>query len=229
MCNAGEPVIRLRHVSHNFGPVRAVDDLTLDLYANQITMLLGHNGAGKTTAMNILTGLFPPTEGEVHINGYNVRKDTRRARSGIGLCLQHNVLFDELTVIEHLNFFASLKGVPIKANSNEIYRLLHKLGLSDKVETLAKNLSGGIKRKLSLANAMVGGSKASITENPVILISTSTSVKLCSLTCSFWNIIPCEKQRMTTVFLRSLDVYALSKESPSKRFRVPRRSDLNSG
>ncbi|XP_022665838.1 ATP-binding cassette sub-family A member 1-like isoform X2 [Varroa destructor] len=203
VCNAGEPVIRLRHVSHNFGPVRAVDDLSLDLYANQITMLLGHNGAGKTTAMNILTGLFPPTEGEVHINGYNVRKDTRRARSGIGLCLQHNVLFDELTVIEHLNFFASLKGVPIKANSNEIYRLLHKLGLSDKVETLAKNLSGGIKRKLSLANAMVGGSKILILDEPTTGMDPEARRGV-------WTLLQEERQNrtvlMTTHYMEEADV-----------------------
>lgn len=157
--NAGEAVIRLRHVSHNFGLVRAVDDLSLDLYAHQITMLLGHNGAGKTTAMNILTGLFPPIEGEVYINGFNVRKDTRKARSGIGLCPQHNVLFDELTVGEHLNFFASLKGALKATLSCEIRTLTDKLGLTFKMDTLAKDLSGGMKRKLSLANAMVGGSK----------------------------------------------------------------------
>ncbi|OQR71608.1 ATP-binding cassette sub-family A member 1-like [Tropilaelaps mercedesae] len=164
--NAGQAVIRLRHVSHNFGPVRAVNDLSLDLYANQITMLLGHNGAGKTTAMNILTGLFAPSEGEVYINGFNVRKETRKARAGVGLCLQHNVLFNELTVYEHLDFFANLKDAPRSTIAGDIQRFLEKLGLTPKVNTLAKNLSGGMKRKLSLANAMIGGSQILILDEP---------------------------------------------------------------
>lgn len=157
--DADEPVIRLRHVTQRFGTVRAVDDLSLEIYGNQITMLLGHNGAGKTTAMNILTGLIPPTEGEVYINNYNVRTHTRKARSGIGLCPQHNVLFEELTVYEHLSFFAQLKGVPITEIGNQVDRLLLKLSLVPKADTFAKDLSGGMKRKLCLGNAMIGGSK----------------------------------------------------------------------
>lgn len=157
--NADEAVVRLRNVCHNFGPVRAVDNLSLDIFPNQITMLLGHNGAGKTTAMNILTGLFAPDDGEVFINGFNVRKETRKARSGVGLCPQHNVLFDDLTVWEHLDFFANLKGAPKGTISTEIQTLTTKLRLRDKLNTLAKDLSGGMKRKLSLGNAMIGGSK----------------------------------------------------------------------
>ena len=76
----------------------AVDGLSLNIYKGQITALLGHNGAGKTTTMSILTGLFPPSAGSAHING-----------KSLGLCPQHNVLFDRLTVKEHLTFFINLK------------------------------------------------------------------------------------------------------------------------
>ena len=79
------------------------------MYKGQITALLGHNGAGKTTTMSILTGLFPPTAGSAHINGLSVVDDIDLIRRNLGICPQHNVLFDRLTVSEHLHFFARLK------------------------------------------------------------------------------------------------------------------------
>lgn len=157
--NSTGVVISLQRITHKFGALRAVDNLSLDLYGNQITVLLGHNGAGKTTTMNILTGLFPPTYGEIYINGHSVRSNTKKAREGVGLCPQHNVLFDDLTVEEHLHFFSRLKSATSPAS--EVQELLMKLELTPKAGTLAKDLSGGMKRKLSLANAMVGGSSVS--------------------------------------------------------------------
>lgn len=87
----------------------AVDGLSLQMYKGQITALLGHNGAGKTTTMSILTGLFPPTSGSAHINGHSILTDMDAIRESLGLCPQHNVLFDRLTVKEHLEFFINLK------------------------------------------------------------------------------------------------------------------------
>ena len=86
-----------------------MDHLTLKMYKGQITALLGHNGAGKTTTMSILTGLYPPTEGRASINGLDVVNDIDLIRYNLGICPQHNVLFDRLTVSEHLSFFARLK------------------------------------------------------------------------------------------------------------------------
>lgn len=159
--NSGDPVVVLRDVTQVFGHKKAVDNLSLELYRDQITVILGHNGAGKTTTMNILTGLFPPTAGEMFINGYSVRENTKRARQGIGLCPQHNVLFDELTVNEHLWFFAKIKGAPSNQIETEIVQLLEKFNLTPKRYTMASGLSGGMKRKLCMANAMVGGSNVS--------------------------------------------------------------------
>ena len=87
----------------------AVDGLSLQMYKGQITALLGHNGAGKTTTISILTGLFPPTSGSAHINGKSIMTDMDAIRESLGLCPQHNVLFDRLTVQEHLEFFINLK------------------------------------------------------------------------------------------------------------------------
>ena len=84
---------------------RAVDNLSFDAYQGQITGLLGHNGAGKTTTMSVLAGLFPPTSGTALINGLDINTNMDDIRKHLGICPQHNVLWDMLTVTEHLWYF----------------------------------------------------------------------------------------------------------------------------
>lgn len=88
-----------------------MDELSLRMYEGQVTALLGHNGAGKSTTMSILTGLFPPTSGTAIVNGHNIRTNIEAVRKSLGLCPQHNVLFDDLTVGEHMWFYGRLKGL----------------------------------------------------------------------------------------------------------------------
>ncbi|GFR10884.1 ATP-binding cassette sub-family A member 3 [Trichonephila clavata] len=144
----------------------AVNNVSLNIYRGQITALLGHNGAGKTTTINILTGLFTPTSGTASINGLDILADTFNARRGLGVCPQHNVLFDTLTVEEHLKIYAAMKGVQWGNLNAEITQVLNILKLSEKRNELIKNLSGGMKRKLSLGIAIVGGSKVLFLDEP---------------------------------------------------------------
>ncbi|PFX16944.1 ATP-binding cassette sub-family A member 1 [Stylophora pistillata] len=144
----------------------AVDGLSLNLYQGQITSFLGHNGAGKTTTMSVLTGLFPPTSGTAIVNGYDIRKDIDLVRKSLGICPQYNVLFDNLTVSEHLWFYASLKGMPKEDIPAEVDRFLKDVGLENKRHELSSCLSGGMKRKLSVAMAFVAGSKVVILDEP---------------------------------------------------------------
>jgi ATP-binding cassette subfamily A (ABC1) protein 3 len=103
------------------------------MYEGHITVLLGHNGAGKTTTISMITGMIPPSEGTVLVNGYDVRTHTQSVRDSMGLCLQHNVLFDNLTVAEHLYFFGKLKGLNNVEVSQEIDNYIRRLELEDKV------------------------------------------------------------------------------------------------
>ncbi|XP_073763802.1 phospholipid-transporting ATPase ABCA1 isoform X1 [Danio rerio] len=144
----------------------AVDGLSLDFYQDHITSFLGHNGAGKTTTMSILTGLFAPTSGTAYINGYDIRTDMDCIRKQLGMCPQHNVLFDDLTVEEHIYFYARLKGRSSKEVKKEIDQMIKDVGLPHKRKDLAKNLSGGMQRKLSVAIAFVGGSNVVILDEP---------------------------------------------------------------
>ncbi|XP_068612159.1 LOW QUALITY PROTEIN: phospholipid-transporting ATPase ABCA1-like [Brachionichthys hirsutus] len=144
----------------------AVDGLSTDFYENQITSFLGHNGAGKTTTMSILTGLFPPTSGTALIKGCDIRTDMDTIRKHLGMCPQHNVLFDELTVEEHIYFYARLKGCSREEVKAETEQMIKDVGLPHKRKDLAKNLSGGMQRKLSVAIAFVGGSDVIILDEP---------------------------------------------------------------
>uniref|UniRef100_A0A8C7D5T6 P-type phospholipid transporter n=1 Tax=Oncorhynchus kisutch TaxID=8019 RepID=A0A8C7D5T6_ONCKI len=148
------------------GKKLAVDGLTVDFFENHITSFLGHNGAGKTTTMSILTGLFAPTSGTALINGYDIRTDMDTIRKHLGMCPQHNVLFNDLTVEEHIYFYSRLKGRSRDEVKTEIDQMIEDVGLPHKRKEFAKNLSGGMQRKLSVAIAFVGGSNIVILDEP---------------------------------------------------------------
>eukprot|EP00049_Salpingoeca_infusionum_P004186 m.75537 g.75537 ORF g.75537 m.75537 type:complete len:1711 (-) comp12452_c2_seq4:1262-6394(-) len=144
----------------------AVEGTNLNMYHGQITALLGHNGAGKTTTMSMLTGLFPPSSGTAYVNGCDIRTNIDGVRQSLGICPQHDVLFDKLTVEEHLWFFCKLKGVDNQDIPAAIDEMIDALELPNKRDALSKTLSGGMKRKLSVAIAIVGGSKVVILDEP---------------------------------------------------------------
>lgn len=117
--------------------------------------------------MSMLTGLFSPTSGTAYLNGKDVRSELEEARESLGICPQHNVLFEELTVKEHLIFFCSLKGMQDKRLiSEEVKRYVNLLGLKEKVNAQSKTLSGGMKRRLSIAIALCGDAKIVILDEP---------------------------------------------------------------
>ncbi|XP_071081909.1 phospholipid-transporting ATPase ABCA3-like [Haliotis cracherodii] len=144
----------------------AVDGMSLNMFEGQISVLLGHNGAGKTTTMSILTGFIPATGGAAIVNGFDIRTDIRGVRQSLGLCPQHDILFDTMTVKEHLDFFANLKGCPKKHVKSEVEKIIHEVGLDHKRNVMSQNLSGGQKRKLSVGIALIGGSKIVILDEP---------------------------------------------------------------
>jgi ABC-type multidrug transport system ATPase subunit len=142
----------------------AVNNLNLTMYESQITCLLGHNGAGKTSTISMLTGLFPPTTGDCVIYGNSIIHDTSNARQSMGICPQHNVLFDRLTVIEHLTFFQKIKG--LKPTKDDVRDKALEVGLGEYFTTTSSALSGGNKRKLSLAIALCGDPRFLLLDEP---------------------------------------------------------------
>ena len=148
------------------GVKTAVDNLTVDMYEGQIFALLGHNGAGKSTTISMLTGLLPLTGGKATINGLDLGSDLREIRQNLGVCPQHDVLWDDLTVKEHLQYFAGIKGVAAKDIPEAVDSIIQEVGLTEKVDYLSSQLSGGQKRKLSVAIALIGGSKIVFLDEP---------------------------------------------------------------
>jgi len=101
--------------------------------------------------MSILTGLFPPSSGTAILNGFDIRTDIDSVRSSLGICPQFDVLFDELSVEEHLLFYCKLKNFDKNLAETEITRMIELLGLEDKRKSPSSTLSGGMKRKLSVS------------------------------------------------------------------------------
>lgn len=168
--------VQLRNLSKSYasgcgpcaadGHVQAVSGLSLDVVEGQITALLGHNGAGKSTLMGLISGLFPVSGGEATVYGSDIRYDIEGVRQSLGVCPQYNVLFDDLSAEEHLLLTARLKGMTWTNARREASRYLADLGLSEAKDTLSKNLSGGMKRKLCVCMAFIGGSKLVILDEP---------------------------------------------------------------
>ena len=124
--------VEIAALRKTFGSKVAVDSISLRMFEEQITVLLGHNGAGKSTTMSMMVGLFPSSSGDVKINGHSVTTDLEGARQSLGLCPQFDVLWDMLTVREHLYFFGRLKGMSGAALTKEIDSYLKDLDLETK-------------------------------------------------------------------------------------------------
>ena len=147
---------------------KALNGVSFNLYKNEIFALLGHNGAGKSTLINILTGLYPTTSGSAIYNNENIitSEGLDSFRKYLGICPQHDVLFDDLTVEEHLEMFCVFKSVPKEKIKIETNKIIEDFDLVNKRETKARNLSGGQKRKLSIGIALVGGSSVIFLDEP---------------------------------------------------------------
>ena len=154
------------HKVYSRGHTHALKGLSVRFNRDEISAFLGHNGAGKSTTMHILTGLYTPTKGTARIDGLDIRTHMNDIRHSLGFVPQHNVLFSNLTVREHLWFYARIKGLSSKQCRDETRKLLEDTGLTDKRDERAKSLSGGMKRKLSVALAFVGGSSTVILDEP---------------------------------------------------------------
>eukprot|EP00928_Gymnodinium_smaydae_P043157 TRINITY_DN28977_c0_g1_i1.p1 TRINITY_DN28977_c0_g1~~TRINITY_DN28977_c0_g1_i1.p1 ORF type:complete len:1368 (-),score=147.58 TRINITY_DN28977_c0_g1_i1:695-4798(-) len=144
----------------------ALSDMSLEANKGEIFALLGHNGAGKTTAINCVVGLLAPTSGEAFVNGFNTRTDLTMARHQMSVCPQDNPIYAEFTVRQHLKFFGALRGVPEDQIDQRAGTILNALGMTDKVDHPSGKLSGGQKRRLWVATALIGDSPIAFLDEP---------------------------------------------------------------
>jgi len=144
----------------------AVKSVSLAIENNSVFGLLGPNGAGKTTLISILTGLYPPTAGDAYLAGFSVNKEMQDIYLNIGVCPQHDILWDDLTVEEHLLFYARIKGVKPKEEKAAVKKALETVSLQKFKNRLSKGLSGGEKRRLSIAISLIGDGKVVFLDEP---------------------------------------------------------------
>ncbi|CAG8641009.1 16181_t:CDS:2 [Dentiscutata erythropus] len=170
----------------------AVKDVTFAVDRNVIFGLLGPNGAGKTTLISILTGLYPPTSGSATINNLDILTNMREVYMSIGVCPQHDILWDDLTVGEHLLFYARLKGIPAEQEQAVILQALQQVRLEAFRNRLSKGLSGGEKRRLSIAISLIGSPAVIFLDEP----TTGLDPEVRRL---IWNIINDAKKGRTIV------------------------------
>jgi ATP-binding cassette subfamily A (ABC1) protein 3 len=148
----------------------AVENLSLEMFTDQIFALLGHNGAGKTTTISMISGLLEQTSGVISLLGKDNREDAHSNRKILGVCPQTNPIYENLTCREHLVLYATIKSkdgvIPLEETEKEIDDILKDLDLYDKKDYPASKLSGGQKRKLCVACAFIGGSKVILLDEP---------------------------------------------------------------
>ena len=160
---------RIRNLVKQFGDGKiAVNHVDLNFYKNEIFALLGHNGAGKTTMISMLTGLYEATSGEAIYDGINVLspENIDSFRRKVGICPQHDVLFMDLNIREHLRMFAIFKEVPPENVETEVNKSVSDFQFEDIQYTIVKNLSAGQRRKLSIAISLIGGSEIIFLDEP---------------------------------------------------------------
>src|SRR3989441_2152166 len=149
------PAIAMIDLCKDFGSIRAVDHLSLTVQQGEIFGLLGPNGSGKTTTINMISGLSVPTSGEVRVMGYDVRHQARQVRRILGSIPQETALYEELTAWDNMDFHADLFGVPRHEKKERIVRLLELVQLLDRKASRVSTFSGGMKRRLAIARALL--------------------------------------------------------------------------
>lgn len=181
-------LIELAHLTKSFGNTRAVDDLSLHVQAGEIYGLVGPDGAGKTTTMRLTCGALRPDRHDgsqaprIAIGGFDMLRHTDPARAQIGYLPQRFSMYEDLTVLENLRFFAEVRSLPTSQWRPRCMEILEFVGLADFVNRRAGQLSGGMKQKLGLAAALAHRPKVLLLDEPTTGVDPVTRQ-------DFWQLI----------------------------------------
>jgi len=160
--------IVIKDLVKDFGDVKAVNGLTLDIRKGELFGLLGPNGAGKTTTISILCGLLEPTAGSAQIAGFDIRKDMPKIKERIGVCPQEAAVFKFLTGKENIELFGNLHGMDKHVLRERTTELLSQAGFSESARRKAKGYSGGMLRQLNLLMALISDPEIVFLDEPTV-------------------------------------------------------------
>lgn len=189
-----EVVIKTDKLTKRFGDFTATDEITFEVYRGEIFGFLGANGAGKTTAMRMLCGLSIPTSGHASIAGYDVYSQTELIKKNIGYMSQKFSLYEDLTVIENINFFGGIYGLTNQVLKQKREQLIRQLGLESETKKLVGSLPLGWKQKLAFSVAILHEPKIVFLDEPTGGVDPVTRRQ-------FWDLIYQASETGITVFV----------------------------
>jgi ABC-2 type transport system ATP-binding protein len=174
-------VIEVEELRKSFGSLAAVDGVSFTARPGEIFGLLGPNGAGKTTTIGCISGLLAPTAGTVRIMGHDIVKDGPAARRAIGVAPQEIALFEEVSAIENLRYWGGAQGMRGPLLRERMQKVLELTGLADRAQEPVKRYSGGMKRRLNFACAIVHLPKVLLLDEPTVGVDPQSRVRLLDL------------------------------------------------
>lgn len=174
-------MIEFRNVTKKFGALTALSEVSFLAEGKKTVGLLGCNGAGKTTALNLMTGYFPPDAGEVFIGGCSMAKEGRECRRKIGYLPEHAPLYGEMTVREYLNFVCDLREVSPRGKKAHVEEIISLCGLAEVSERLLGHLSKGYGQRAGIAQALCGAPEILILDEPTVGLDPVQSAGICNL------------------------------------------------
>jgi ABC-2 type transport system ATP-binding protein len=160
------PLIRLENISKRYGNKLALNEVSFQIGGGEIVGLLGRNGAGKSTMMNVMTGYLPATAGKVFIRDIDMARDPLLAKRHIGYLPEQPPLYDAMTTGEYLSFVARIRRMPAERIKNEVERICKEVGLTEMRNRLIRNLSKGYRQRVGIAQAMIGSPDILILDEP---------------------------------------------------------------
>ncbi len=187
-------VIHTDKLTKRFGDFIATNEITFDVYAGEIFGFLGANGAGKTTAMKMLCGLSTPSSGKANIAGYDIYTETEKIKKNIGYMSQKFSLYEDLTVLENINFFGGIYGLNKSDLKTKSEMLIETLGLQDQAKKLVASLPLGWKQKLSFSVAVIHEPKIVFLDEPTGGVDPVTRRQ-------FWDLIYSAASKGITIFV----------------------------
>ncbi|OYT52730.1 daunorubicin ABC transporter ATP-binding protein [Candidatus Bathyarchaeota archaeon ex4484_135] len=161
-----EVAVSVRELVKEYDGTLALRGVSFDIYKGEVFGLLGPNGAGKTTLMNILAGILLPTSGKAEVLGHDVVRESRAVRALVGFCPQETVAYEELNAMENMMFYAGLYGLPRSEAKRRSKELLEFVRLLDVAKKPVREFSGGMKRRLNLAIALINDPEVLLLDEP---------------------------------------------------------------
>jgi ABC-2 type transport system ATP-binding protein len=165
------------------GKTVALSDISLRVAAGETLVLLGPNGSGKTTTLKLISGMLLPDQGRVLVQGADTRRESARARCGVGFAIANErSFFPRLTARENLDFFATLEDVPRKQRPEHVARVLHQTGLTEAANTLTMKFSSGMYQRLGIARALLKNPSVLLLDEPTRSLDPASALQ-------FWNLV----------------------------------------